>query len=146
MRPVYLDYQATTPLDPRALDAMLPWLGDKFGNPHSESHSYGWEAHAAVEAARAQVAALIGAGKGEIIFTSGATEANNLAIKGVGFAYGHKKRHHVTVATEHKCELRSCRFLKRFGIEVTELPVNQDGLLDLTGLRTPCGRIPPCCP
>lgn len=131
MKPIYLDYQATTPLDPRALEAMMPYLTDKFGNPHSESHSYGWEAMAAVDVARGQVAALIGADPSEIVFTSGATEANNMAIKGVGFAYGHKKRHIVTVATEHKCVLESCLSLQRFGFSVTVLPVGPDGILDL---------------
>ncbi|MDA5193558.1 cysteine desulfurase family protein [Govanella unica] len=131
MTSVYLDYQATTPLDPRVREVMVPYLGDKFGNPHSESHRYGWEAHAALDVARAQVAELIGAEAAEISFTSGATEANNMAIKGTGFAFGHQKRHVVTVATEHKCVLESCLWLKRIGFEVEILPVGPDGLLDL---------------
>lgn len=132
---VYLDYQATTPIDPRVRDIMLPYLSEKFGNPHSASHRFGWEAEAAVDKARREVASVINAADAEIIFTSGATEANNLAIKGVGFAYGHKKRHVLTVATEHKCVLESCLWLKRLGFEVEILPVQSDGLLDLDLLR-----------
>lgn len=128
---IYLDYQATTPLDPRVLDAMMPFFTEKFGNPHSTDHRFGWEADAAVEVAREQVAALIGAAPEEIFFTSGATEANNTAIKGVAFAYAAQKRHLVTVVTEHKCVLESFRWLEAQGFEVTYLPVAADGLLDL---------------
>jgi cysteine desulfurase len=125
--PFPLTKQATTPLDPRVLDAMLPHMTGGFGNPHSRTHLYGWEAEAAVEAARAQVAALIGADPKEIVFTSGATEANNLAIKGVAGFYGGRKKHVVTAQTEHKCVLDSCRWLQTKGWEVTYLPVSPDG-------------------
>ena len=128
-RPAYLDFQATTPIDPRVLDAMLPLYTEQYGNPHSSTHSYGWETEAAVEEARAQIATLIGAkSPKEIIFTSGATESNNMAIKGVGQFYGKKKKHIVTVQTEHKCVLDSCRTLEReHGFEITYLPVQQNG-------------------
>ena len=129
--PVYLDYQATTPIDPCVLDAMLPYLTERYGNPHSAAHRFGWEAAAAVDAARQKIAHLIGAKPEEIIFTSGATEANNLAIKGVAHAYGHKKRHLVTTVIEHKCVLESVRALEQQGFSVTYLPVNHDGLIDL---------------
>ncbi|RMF11101.1 MAG: aminotransferase class V-fold PLP-dependent enzyme [Alphaproteobacteria bacterium] len=132
--PVYLDYQATTPLDSRVLDAMMPYLTTRFGNPHSESHRFGWEAHAGVDVAREQVAALIGATPEEIIFTSGATESNNTAIKGVARALRSKRRHLVTVVTEHKCVLESFRAMEREGAEVTYLPVGADGLVDLERL------------
>lgn len=126
--PIYLDYQATTPLDSRVLDAMMPYLTSRFGNPHSAAHRFGWEAAAAVDVGREQVAALIGARAEEIIFTSGATEANNLAIKGVAHAYyAAGKRHLVTVVTEHKCVLESMRALERQGFAVTYLPVNAEG-------------------
>ena len=104
-RPVYLDHQATTPADPRVIEAMAPFFGEKFGNPHSRDHFYGWEAEEAVEKARRQIAALIGATEKEIVFTSGATESNNLGIKGVARFYKDTKNHVVTVATEHKCVL-----------------------------------------
>lgn len=133
--PVYLDAQATTPLDPRVLDEMLPHLTYEFGNPHSRTHVYGWEAEAAVETARARVAELIGAHPKEIVFTSGATEANNLAIKGVAGFYGSKKKHIVTCQTDHKCVLDSCRSLQSKGFEVTYLPVRSDGLVDLELLK-----------
>ncbi|MBI2586468.1 MAG: aminotransferase class V-fold PLP-dependent enzyme, partial [Rhodospirillales bacterium] len=107
-RPVYLDYQATTPTDPRVVEAMLPFFGEKFGNPHSRNHFYGWEAEEAVENAREQVAAIIGASAKEIVFTSGATESNNLALKGIAHFYRDRRNHIVTVATEHKCVLESC--------------------------------------
>jgi cysteine desulfurase len=133
--PVYLDYQATTPADPRVVEAMLPYFNNQFGNPHSRGHSIGWRAEDAVERAREQVAALIGAEIREIIFTSGATEANNLAIKGVARFYGKKKNHVITVATEHKCVLESCAQLEREGFNVTYLPVQANGLLDLDVLK-----------
>ncbi len=129
--PIYLDYQATTPIDPCVLDAMLPYLTERYGNPHSAAHRFGWEAAAAVDVARQKIAQLIGAKPEEIIFTSGATEANNLAIKGVAHAYGHKKRHLVTTVIEHKCVLESMRALERQGFSVTYLPVNRDGLIEL---------------
>ncbi len=133
--PIYLDYQATTAVDPRVLDKMIPWFTEKFGNPHSRSHAYGWEAEEAVEIAREQVAKLIGATDKEIIFTSGATESNNLAIKGVARFNKGKKNHIITVQTEHKCVLDSCRQLEREGFEVTYLPVQTNGLLDLDVLK-----------
>jgi cysteine desulfurase len=131
--PVYLDHHATTPLDPCVLDAMLPYFSERFGNPHSAQHAYGWAAEQAVERARTQVAGLIGALPEEIVFTSGATEANNLAIRGVAARAG-DRRHVVTCATEHPCVLETCRALRRDGFEVIELPVQHDGLLDLDRL------------
>ena len=128
--PIYLDYQATTPLDPRALKAMQPYLKDRFGNPHSVDHRFGWEAEAAVSVAREQVAAVIGARPEEIIFTSGATESNNLALKGVMQAYGAKRRHLVSVVSEHKCVLESAQAIARWGFELTILPIQPDGLVD----------------
>lgn len=110
-RPAYLDFQATTPLDPRVLDVMMPYLTEKYGNPHSRTHSYGWETENAIEAARDHVAGLIGASGKEIIFTSGATESNNMAIKGVARFYKEHKKHIITTQTEHKCVLDSCRSL-----------------------------------
>ncbi len=133
--PVYLDYQATTPLDRRVLDEMLPWFTEKFGNPHSASHAYGREAEAAVERARADVAALIGAEPREIVFTSGATEANNLAIKGAArFRRAQGRDHIVALATEHKCVLESARAMAHEGCRVSLLPVGSDGLVDLDTL------------
>jgi cysteine desulfurase len=134
-QPIYLDYQATTPLDPRVLEAMMPYFTYKFGNPHSRSHSYGWEAEEGVEKARAQVAKLIGADEKEVIFTSGATESNNLAIRGVAEFYKDRKNHVVTTVTEHKCVLDTCRHLEQSGFEVTYLPVQKNGLIDLDALR-----------
>ncbi|MEO8559558.1 MAG: IscS subfamily cysteine desulfurase [Rhodospirillales bacterium] len=133
--PIYLDYQATTPMDPRVLAAMMPYFTVKFGNPHSRSHAYGWEAEEGVEKARAQIGSLIGADEKEVIFTSGATESNNLAIKGVAEFYGTKKNHIVTTVTEHKCVLDTCRHLEQKGFKVTYLPVQQNGLIDLELLR-----------
>jgi cysteine desulfurase len=130
---IYLDYQATTPTDPRVLDVMLPFFNRQFGNPHSRQHAYGWAAEDAVEAARRQVAALIGAEAREITFTSGATEANNLAIKGVASLAPARDRI-VTVATEHKCVLEACRSMETSGWRVTYLPVNSSGLVDLAAL------------
>ena len=133
--PVYLDYQATTPMDPRVLEKMLPYFTEKFGNPHSRSHAYGWEAEAATDLAREQVAALIGASEKEIVFTSGATESNNIAIKGLARFYGDKKKHIITPVTEHKCVLDSCRHLEQEGFEITYLPVQKNGLVDMAVLR-----------
>ena len=133
--PVYLDYQAMTPTDPRVVEAMLPYFTEKFGNPHSRNHAYGWESEEAVETARAQVADIIGADPREVIFTSGATESNNLALKGVARFYKDRKNHVVTCVTEHKCVLDSCRHLEQEGFDVTYLPVRQDGLVDLDQLR-----------
>lgn len=131
LRPLYMDFQATTPMDPRVLDTMLPYQVNYYGNPHSRTHAYGWESESAMELARKQVAELIGADPREIIFTSGATESNNMAIKGVARFYQSKKRHVITTQTEHKCVLDSCRVLETEGFNVTYLPVQQNGLLDL---------------
>lgn len=133
--PVYLDNHATTPLDPRVLEAMLPWFGPRFGNAASRSHRFGWEAGKAVEDARGKVAALIGASQKEIVFTSGATESDNLAIKGVAEAYATHGNHIVTCATEHKAVLDTCRNLEKHGSVVTYLPVGPEGLIDLDRLR-----------
>jgi len=133
--PIYLDYQATTPTDPRVVEAMLPFFSEKFGNPHSTSHAFGWEAGDAVETARKQVAELIGAEPREIIFTSGATESNNLALKGAG-RYSHRKGNHIiTTKVEHKCVLECCRQLESEGLRVTYLDVDNRGLIDLTALE-----------
>jgi cysteine desulfurase len=129
--PIYLDYSATTPCDPRVVDAMIPWLREHFGNPASRSHAWGWEAEAAVEKARCHVADLIGADPREIVWTSGATESNNLAIKGAAGFYKTKGKHIITVKTEHKAVLDTCRELERQGFEVTYLDVQDDGLLNL---------------
>lgn len=129
--PIYMDYQATTPLDERVLAAMMPYLTEKFGNPHSTSHSFGWEAADAVEAARGKIAALVGAEPEEIYFTSGATESNNMAIKGLGRRYRDKRPHIVTVATEHKCVLESAAAMNREGMSVTVLGVGSDGMVDI---------------
>ncbi len=129
--PIYLDNQSTTAMDPRVLDVMLPYFTTKFGNPHSRSHFYGWEAEEATELAREQVANLIGANSKEIIFTSGATESNNIAIKGIARFYGAKKKHIITLVTEHKCVLDACRHLEEEGFRVTYLPVMKNGIVDL---------------
>ena len=134
-QPIYLDYQATTPMDPRVLEAMMPYFTHKFGNAHSRSHSYGWEAEEGVEKARGQIAKLIGADEKEVIFTSGATESNNLALKGVAEFYKDRRNHIVTTVTEHKCVLDTCRHLEQEGFTVTYLPVQQNGLVDLDRLR-----------
>ncbi len=134
-KPIYLDYQATTPLDPRVLDAMMPFFTEKFGNPHSNTHSYGWEADAALDIAREQVTEVIGSQSDEIIFTSGATEANNLVIKGVMEVWGAKRPHLVTVVTEHKCVLEAVMACKHQGYDVTVLPVARDGLVNLDKVR-----------
>ncbi|CAL1532760.1 unnamed protein product [Lymnaea stagnalis] len=135
MRPLYLDAQATTPLDPRVLDTMMPYLMSQYGNPHSRTHAYGWESEAAVEKARKQVANLIGADPREIIFTSGATESNNISVKGVARFYKEKKKHIITTQTEHKCVLDSCRALEAEGFEITYLGVHHNGILDLKELE-----------
>lgn len=135
-RPIYLDYHATTPTDPRVVDAMLPWFTERFGNPHSADHAYGWEADDAVSEARGQVASLIGGRAKDVVFTSGATESNNIAVKGAA-----RKRKEtegrtgvVTVETEHKCVLESARRLEKEGFDVTFLQVDSDGLVDLDDL------------
>src|SRR6478609_9179294 len=129
--PIYMDYGATTPVDPRVVDAMIPWLREHFGNPASRSHAWGWEAEAAVEKARGYVADLIGADPREIVWTSGATESNNLALKGAAQFYKTKGKHLITVKTEHKAVLDTMRELERQGFEVTYLDVQEDGMLDL---------------
>ncbi|XP_044469158.1 cysteine desulfurase, mitochondrial-like [Mangifera indica] len=134
-RPLYLDMQATTPVDPRVVDAMLPFYLSRYGNAHSRTHYYGWESDFAVETARSQISDLIGASPKEIIFTSGATESNNISIKGVMHFYKDKKRHVITTQTEHKCVLDSCRHLQQEGYEITYLPVGSDGLVNLDELR-----------
>ena len=133
---IYMDYQATTPVDPRVMEAMIPYFTEKFGNPHSRSHAYGWESEQAVEEARQRVASLINADPREIIFTSGATESNNLAIKGLAEFYKDKKDHIVTLQTEHKCVLDACRQLERRGFKVTYLPVQTNGLVDMQLLES----------
>jgi len=133
--PLYMDYGATTPVDPRVVDAMIPWLREHHGNPASRSHAWGWEAEEAVEKARADVAALIGADPREIVWTSGATESNNLALKGAAHFYQSKGKHLITVKTEHKAVLDTMRELERQGFEVTYLDVQADGLIDLDALR-----------
>ncbi|MDR5854762.1 IscS subfamily cysteine desulfurase [Caballeronia sp. LZ062] len=129
--PIYMDYSATTPIDPRVVDKMIPYLREQFGNPASRSHQYGWDAERAVEEAREQVAALVNADPREIIWTSGATESDNLAIKGAAHFYKSKGKHIITVKTEHKAVLDTCRELEREGYEVTYLDVKEDGLIDL---------------
>ncbi len=132
--PIYLDYSATTPVDPRVVDKMIPWLSEHFGNPASTSHSFGWEAKEAVENARVEVANLINADPKEIIWTSGATESDNLAIKGAARFHKDKGKHLITVKTEHKAVLDSMRQMETEGFEVTYMPVKEDGLLDLEEL------------
>lgn len=135
-RPIYLDCNATTPIDERVLKTMLPYFTEHFGNPASITHQYGWEAEAAVKKAREILATGINTTPEEIIFTSGATEANNLAIKGIAEAYFNKGRHIITIATEHNAVLDPCTYLQNLGFEVTYLPVNTDGIIDLTSLET----------
>jgi len=136
-RPIYLDAQATTPMDPRVLDAMLPYMTGMYGNPHSRTHAYGWEVEKGTEQAREHVAKLIGADPKEIIYTSGATESNNMSLKGVARFFGRsgKKKHIVTTQTEHKCVLDSARHLQEEGFEVTYLPVQNDGLVNMKQLE-----------
>ncbi|MBP3221223.1 MAG: IscS subfamily cysteine desulfurase [Neisseriaceae bacterium] len=133
--PIYLDYAATTPVDKRVAEKMIPYLCEQFGNPASSSHSFGWDAEEAVENARAEIAALINADPREIIFTSGATESDNLAIKGAAHFYQSKGKHIITVKTEHKAVLDTCRELEREGFEVSYLGVKENGLLDLDELK-----------
>ncbi len=134
-KPIYLDYAATTPVDPRVVQVMVPYLYEQFGNPASRSHAYGWAAEEAVEIAREHVAALIGADPREIVWTSGATESNNLAIKGAAQFHQAKGKHLITVQTEHKAVLDTMRELERVGFEVTYLPVQEDGLVSLAALE-----------
>ncbi|MFT4068390.1 IscS subfamily cysteine desulfurase [Paraburkholderia sp.] len=133
--PIYMDYSATTPIDPRVVDKMIPYLREQFGNPASRSHAYGWDAERAVEEAREQVAALVNADPREIIWTSGATESDNLALKGAAHFYKSKGKHIITVKTEHKAVLDTCRELEREGFEVTYLDVRDDGLIDLDAFK-----------
>jgi cysteine desulfurase len=133
--PIYMDYGATTPVDPRVVDAMIPWLREHFGNPASRSHAWGWEAEAAVEKARGEVAELVGADPREIVWTSGATESDNLAIKGAAHFYKSRGKHLITVKTEHKAVLDPMRELERQGFEVTYLDVQEDGLIDFEVLK-----------
>lgn len=130
-KPLYLDAQATTPIDPRVLDAMMPYMTNMYGNPHSRTHQYGWETEKGVEVAREQVAKLINADPKEIIFTSGATESNNISVKGVARFYKENKKHVLTTTIEHKCVLDSCRALENEGFDVTYLPVQKNGIIDL---------------
>ncbi|WP_263910856.1 IscS subfamily cysteine desulfurase [Achromobacter sp. 79A6] len=130
-RPIYLDYSATTPVDPRVVDKMVPWLYENFGNPASRSHAFGWESEDAVERAREEVAKLVNADPREIVWTSGATESDNLAIKGAANFYSERGKHIITVKTEHKAVLDTCRELERQGFEVTYLDVKDNGLIDL---------------
>ncbi|MBL8177088.1 MAG: IscS subfamily cysteine desulfurase [Bryobacterales bacterium] len=133
--PIYMDYHATTPLDARVLDAMMPFLTNKFGNAASRNHAFGWEAEEAVEKARKQIATLIGANAKEIVITSGATESNNLAIKGVAEMYAERGNHIITAATEHKATLDTCKRLEKHGYRITYLPVLASGLIDMDMLR-----------
>src|SRR5918911_2767068 len=133
--PIYMDYHATTPVDPRVLDARMRYFRDKFGNAASRNHPFGWEAEDAVEGARKQVADLIGANAKELIFTSGATESNNLAIKGVAEMYREKGNHVITCVTEHKAVIDTCKKLEKQGYRVTYLPVQKDGRISLDDLR-----------
>lgn len=134
-RPVYFDYSATTPVDPRVVDKMVPWLYEHFGNPASRSHAYGWEAEEAVEQARSEVAQLVNCDPRELVWTSGATESINLAIKGAAHFYAQRGKHIITLKTEHKATLDTCRELERQGFEVTYLDVQENGLLDLDAFK-----------
>jgi len=135
-KPIYMDYHATTPVDPRVLEAMLPYFGVKFGNAASRNHSFGWDAEQAVEKARKQIADLIGATPKEIVFTSGATESDNLAIKGVAEMYAERGNHIVSVTTEHKAVLDTCKKLRKHGCDITLLGPGKDGLIDLDALSS----------
>src|SRR3989442_285662 len=133
--PIYMDNHATTPLEPRVLDAMMPYLRDRFGNAASRNHKFGWEAEEAVEQARKEIAALIGADAREIVITSGATESDNLAVKGVAWMYREKGDHIITAVTEHKAILDTCKHLEKDGFRITFLPVDNQGLVDLDDIR-----------
>ncbi len=133
--PIYMDYHATTPMDPRVFETMKPYFMEVFGNAASRNHSFGWQAEEAVEKARKQIADLVGASPKEIVFTSGATESNNLALKGVAEMYAEKGNHIITAATEHKAVLDTCKRLEKHGIRVTYLPVQTNGLVDLEMLK-----------
>src|SRR5215475_12969496 len=133
--PIYMDNHATTPIDPRVLDTMMPFLTNKFGNAASRNHKFGWEAEEAVENARKHIAALIGADPREIVITSGATESDNLAVKGVAWMYREKGDHIITAVTEHKAILDTCKHLEKDGFRVTFLPVNNKGLVALDSLK-----------
>src|SRR5579859_3973614 len=133
--PIYMDNHATTPLDPRVLEAMMPYFTSTFGNAASRNHEFGWRAEEAVEQAREQIAKLVGANAKEIIFTSGATESDNLAIKGVAEMYREKGNHIITAVTEHKAVLDTCKRLEKYGYRVTYMPVQKDGLIDLDDLK-----------
>src|SRR5256886_8432632 len=133
--PIYLDNHATTRVDPRVIDAMLPYFNESFGNAASRNHEFGWVAEQAVDKARKQIADLIGATAKEIVFTSGATESDNLAIKGVAEMYGERGNHIITAATEHKAVLDTCKKLEKYGYRITYLPVQKDGLVDLEDLK-----------
>src|SRR3954469_6790773 len=133
--PIYMDYHATTPVDPRVFEAMRPYFVEVFGNSASRNHSFGWQAEEAVDKARKQVADLIGATAKESVFTSGATESDNLALKGVAEMYAEKGNHIITAATEHKAVLDTCKKLEKLGFRVTYLPVRGDGLIDLDMLK-----------
>lgn len=134
-KPVYLDYQSTTPMDPRVIAVITKSFQEDYGNPHSRTHSFGWKAEEVIENARNEVAKVINADSREVFFTSGATESNNLAIKGVAKFYESQKKHIITVATEHKCVINSCRDLEQEGFRITFLPVKNDGLIDITTLK-----------
>jgi cysteine desulfurase len=133
--PIYMDYQATTPMDPRVIDAVMKSMQEDYGNPHSRTHTFGWKSEEVIEISRKQVADLINASPKEIFFTSGATESNNIAIKGVAQFFKDKKNHIITLATEHKCVINSCRSMEQEGCEVTFLGVKEDGLIDLNLLE-----------
>lgn len=133
--PIYLDYSATTPVDPRVAQKMIPFLVEDFGNPASRSHAFGWKAEEAVENARAEVAALVNCDAKDIVWTSGATESINLALKGAAEFYKSKGKHLITVKTEHKATIDTCRELERRGFEVTYLDVRDDGLIDLEAFK-----------
>jgi len=137
--PIYMDYHATTPVDPRVVQAMLPYFTEHFGNAASRNHPFGWEAEEAVDKGRKQIADLIGANAKEVVFTSGATESNNLAIKGVAEMYREKGNHIITCVTEHKATIDTCKHLEKDGYRVTYLPVQKDGLISLDDLKNAIG-------
>ena len=143
--PIYMDYGATTPCDPRVVDAMIPWLREHFGNPASRSHAWGWEAEAAVEKSRGQVASLINADPREIVWTSGATESINLALKGAAHFYGSRGKHLITLKTEHKATLDTMRELERQGFQVPTWMCRKTACSTWTSSRTRCARTPSSC-